>query len=316
MRKLVLLIAVVVACTAAPQALAAAPVLVSANATNLYATATWTLPTGVEALIVEVASVPTVDADGYFQSYALEAGGLLTATQTTWTDVFQLEAGRTYYVHVGGKDTTCTTSCPAVVFSNVISFVASGATGPDATPFVTLSIQKNGAGSGKVVSNPSGLDCGTACSRRYLRFIHVTLTPVPAPGSVFTGWDGGGCSGFAPTCEVILNVGQTVVATFEPTPPPSLPGLVVARTTTNATATVTVCDDSTGPLTIALIQIWQDRGQWTSATTTTTQNHAAGCGTHIVSGPLAVQSIPAMWLAVQVTNVDGRQSSLRTAPAP
>jgi protocatechuate 3,4-dioxygenase beta subunit len=81
--------------------------------------------------------------------------------------------------------------------------------------------------------------------------------------------------------------------------------------------TVTVCDDSTGPLTIALIQIWQDRGRWKSTTlTTTTQNHSAGCGTHTVGGPLAARSVPKMWIAAQVTDGDGRQSSLRTAPAP
>jgi hypothetical protein len=315
MRKVVLLIALVVAGIAAPQALAAAPVLIYANVTGLHATATWTLPAGVESRIVEVASIPSVDSDGYFQSYALEAGGLLNASDTTWTDAFQLEPGRIYYLHVGGQDTSCG-SCP-IEFSNIKSFTVGGTIGtvPQAT-HVGLTIKKAGLGSGRVTSEPSGIDCGGFCTQLFSRGGHVTLIPTPAPGSVFTRWDGGGCFGYAPTCEVTMNVAQTVVATFEPVPPPSLPGLTVARDNANATATVTVCDDSTGPLTIALIQIWQDRGQWKSTTTTTTQNHAAGCGTHTVSGPLAARAVPAMWIAVQVTDVDGRQSSLRTAPAP
>jgi hypothetical protein len=322
MRNVVLLTALVLACVGAPQALAAPPVLLSAGVTNLHSTATWSLPPGVQAQIVEVASTASVDTDGYFHDYALEAGGLLSPSQTTWTDPFQLEGGRTYYLHVGGKDTSCGT-CPTIEFSNVISFIASGTGGSGGgggggtTPTkVGLTVQKAGSGSGTITSFPTGIDCGGACTQLYARNGHVTLTPTPAAGSVFTGWDGGGCSGYGPTCEVAMNVAQTVVATFDLIQPPSLPTLVVARDGTTATATVTVCDDSPGPLTIALIQIWQDRGQWKSTTTTTTQNHAARCETHTVSGALGARSVPALWIAVQVTDVDGRQSSLRTAAAP
>jgi hypothetical protein len=314
MRKVVLLIALVVACTTAPQALAAAPVLIYANVTDFHATAAWTLPAGVESRIVEVASVPAVDSDGYFESYALEAGGLLNASDTSWTDAFQLEPGRIYYLHVGGQDTGCG-SCP-IEFSNIKSFTVGGTIGTTLATHVGLTVKTAGAGGGTVTSEPSGIDCGSFCTQLFSRGGHVTLIPTPAPGSAFIRWDGGGCSGYSPTCEVTMNVAQTVVATFEPIPPPALPDLVVARDTANATATVTVCDDSTGPLTIALIQIWQDRGQWKSTTITTTQNHAAGCGTHSVSGPVAARSVPKLWIAVQVTDVDGRQSSLRTAPAP
>jgi hypothetical protein len=313
MTKVVFVLTFVLACIAAPQASAAAPVLLTAGATNLHSTATWSFPAGVEARIVEVASNPTVDSDGYFQANALEAGDSLTPSQTTWTDVFQLEPSRTYYLHVGGRDTSCV-SCPAVEFSNIISFTVGTATA-ETTATARITIRNAGSGSGRVTSNPSGLDCSTTCTETFPRDIHVTLTPKPAPGSIFTGWSGGGCFGWALTCEVLLNVSQTVVATFDVISPPSLPELVVGRDSASATATVTVCDDSPGPLTIALIQVWRDRGQWKSTTTTTTQDHLAGCRLHAVSGPLAVPSAPAMWIAVQVTDVDGRQSSLRTAPA-
>jgi hypothetical protein len=315
MRKVVLLIGLVVACAVAPQALAAPPVLLSAGTTDLHATATWSLPPGVKGKLVEVASSPAVDTNGYFLVSNVEAGGLLTASQTTWTDPFQLDPGKTYYAHVGGNDTSCG-GCPSVEFSNVITFVSDPTIGGGSPTKVGLTVKKTGSGSGTVTSFPLGIDCGRSCTQLYEREGHVTLTPTPAAGSLFTGWDGGGCSGYSPTCEVTMNVPQTVVATFDLIQPPSLPDLVAARDSTSATATFTVCDDSPGPLTIALIQIWEVRGQWQSATTTTTQNHTTRCETHTVRGPLDALSIPTLWIAVQVTDVDGRQSSLRTAAAP
>ena len=314
MRRVVLLITLVFACCTAPQALAAPPVLLSAGTTpDLQTTASWALPPGVRAEFIEVATSPAVDADGYFPYSSLAAGDVLAPSQTSWTDVFSLDAGRTYYVHVGGEDTTCG-SCPSVEFSNVLSFTLGGTPGVPAR--VPLTVLKAGLGSGTVTSSPAGIDCGGSCTQLYSHDGHVTLAPAPAPGSVFSGWDGGGCFGIAPTCEVTMGAAQTVVATFDPVPPPSLPALVVARSGATATATFSVCDDSPGPLTIALIQIWRDHGQWKSATTTTTQNHAAGCDTQTVSGPSAVRSPARLWIAVQVTEVDGRQSSLRTAAAP
>ena len=112
--------------------------------------------------------------------------------------------------------------------------------------------------------------------------------------------------------HIVLRVGTALALS------PSLPDLLATRdlAASSATAAFTVCDDSPGPLTIALIQIWQDKGQWKSSTTTTTQNHATSCDPHTVSAPLAARSAPQLWIAVQVTDVDGRQGSLRTAPAP
>ncbi len=312
MRKLVVLFGLVAALAGAPQALAAAPVLVSAGSVNGHATASWTIGPEVEPLVVEVSTSPDVNADGSFVS--LDSGSFLFSTQTDWTDVFFLDPGVKYYVHVGGTDMSCPT-CPLLEYSNVLSFAGTEGTGPDAPLSRNLRIQKAGAGSGSVTSDPGGINCGTACFQPYSRGGHVTLTPKAAPGSVFAGWDGGGCFGYSPTCEVTMNVTQTVVATFDLVAPPSVPDLIATRNSATATATFTVCDDSSGPLTIALTQIWQDKGQWKSATTTTTQNHTAPCDTHTVSGPLAVRSAT-MWIAVQVTDVDGRQGSLRTAPAP
>jgi len=68
-------------------------------------------------------------------------------------------------------------------------------------------------GSGTVSSSPVGIDCGGDCSESYADSASVTLTAAQAPGSIFTGWSGGGCSGTGP-CTVTLNANASVTATF------------------------------------------------------------------------------------------------------
>jgi hypothetical protein len=88
----------------------------------------------------------------------------------------------------------------------------------------TIQVTKNGTGSGTVTSSPSGISCGTTCSRSFSGGTTVTLAAVPASGSIFAGWSGGGCSGTG-SCTVQINNNMTVTAAFnpaaEPPPPPS-----------------------------------------------------------------------------------------------
>lgn len=49
----------------------------------------------------------------------------------------------------------------------------------------------------------------------------VILTALPNPGSTFTGWSGGGCSGTA-SCTVTMDVAKSVTATFTRPDPPTL----------------------------------------------------------------------------------------------
>src|SRR5687768_9977938 len=64
---------------------------------------------------------------------------------------------------------------------------------------VALAVTLAGTGTGTITSAPAGIDCGTTCSASYPRDTIVTLTAVPATGSVFGGWTGA-CAGSAPTC--------------------------------------------------------------------------------------------------------------------
>ena len=81
------------------------------------------------------------------------------------------------------------------------------------TAFFTLTVSKGGTGSGTVTSSPSGVDCGSTCSKSFSSGTSVTLTATPGGGSVFAGWSGGGCSGTG-TCTVTMNATTTVTATF------------------------------------------------------------------------------------------------------
>jgi hypothetical protein len=88
----------------------------------------------------------------------------------------------------------------------------------------TLFVNKGGNGAGRVVSGDGMMDCGSGCpsaSADYFLGDQVRLTATADPGSAFTGWTGGGCSG---TGECVLNIGgdTNVTASFSV---PNLPDL-------------------------------------------------------------------------------------------
>lgn len=83
------------------------------------------------------------------------------------------------------------------------------------TPEHTLTVSRAGAGAGTVTSKPSGIDCGATCSHDFTEGTPLTLIAIPAAGSTFTGWSGGGCSGTG-TCQLTLNADAAVTATFAP----------------------------------------------------------------------------------------------------
>ncbi|MFZ5785749.1 MAG: InlB B-repeat-containing protein, partial [Acidobacteriota bacterium] len=80
----------------------------------------------------------------------------------------------------------------------------------------TLTVVKEGSGSGTVTSSPPGIDCGATCSASFTLNTVVTLTAVASAGSTFAGWSGSGCSGTA-TCVVTMDAAKSVSATFTAT---------------------------------------------------------------------------------------------------
>jgi hypothetical protein len=77
----------------------------------------------------------------------------------------------------------------------------------------SLIINKAGNGGGSVTSSPSGITCGSTCSATFNSGTVVNLTAVPVAGSVFSGWNGSGCTG-TNTCTITLNSDMAVTATF------------------------------------------------------------------------------------------------------
>jgi len=78
---------------------------------------------------------------------------------------------------------------------------------------IGLAVVKAGTGGGTVIANPPGIVCGATCSGGYDRGAVVKLTAAAAPGSTFTGWSGGGCTGTG-RCAVALTAATVVTANF------------------------------------------------------------------------------------------------------
>lgn len=82
-------------------------------------------------------------------------------------------------------------------------------------PAFELAVSKAGAGSGTVVSDPAGIDCGATCTATLGGTVELTATP--DAGSVFVGWSG--CDSVAAeVCTVTLASDRAVTATFETAP--------------------------------------------------------------------------------------------------
>jgi hypothetical protein len=216
-KRILVLVAVAAGFAAiAPTAFAAAPVLTSVGSVSRHPTATWTLPPGVQAKVAEVATSPATGSDGYFFNENVKAFDVLTDTQTSWTDTFQLDPG-TYYVHIAGLDEPCFLAgkCPVREFSQVMTLEIR----PDT---YSVSVTKLGAGTGTVMANGATIsECGAATCTTTLIAGTSTFVATPAPDSNFVGW-GGACSGASPACTVTIDGAKSITATFSKKPPPPL----------------------------------------------------------------------------------------------
>lgn len=76
-----------------------------------------------------------------------------------------------------------------------------------------LTVTVIGAG-GTVTSTPSGIDCGRSCAASFADGARVTLRANATKGMVFTGWEGGGCSGIGP-CTVTMRRDTPLAARFD-----------------------------------------------------------------------------------------------------
>lgn len=80
---------------------------------------------------------------------------------------------------------------------------------------VTLTVVRDGVGTGTVASIPAGIiNCGVDCTEVINSGSMVTLRATPTAGDVFYGWSGGGCTGSG-DCTTTLSSSTTVTATFD-----------------------------------------------------------------------------------------------------
>jgi hypothetical protein len=77
-----------------------------------------------------------------------------------------------------------------------------------------LALTTAGTGSGTVTSNPAGIHCGSTCSYEFNANTEVTLTATATAGSIFTGWNGAGCTGRG-TCKVTMTAAKSISANFK-----------------------------------------------------------------------------------------------------
>lgn len=86
---------------------------------------------------------------------------------------------------------------------------------PPVETAVALTVSKEGMGTGTITA--SGIACGTVCTAQYALNTTVTLNATPTADSSFAGWRGD-CTGTTPSCQLLMNQNQTVIATFNGTP--------------------------------------------------------------------------------------------------
>ncbi|MEE4296012.1 MAG: hypothetical protein V2J20_05285 [Wenzhouxiangella sp.] len=80
----------------------------------------------------------------------------------------------------------------------------------------TLTVAKDGTGSGFVISEPLGISCGSNCDETYYQGTLVTLTATPNAGSEFTGWAGCPLAN-GNECLNAVDSDRTITATFTDT---------------------------------------------------------------------------------------------------
>ncbi len=77
---------------------------------------------------------------------------------------------------------------------------------------VTKNVTVIKTGSGRVVSTPAGIDCGTTCSYHFASGSSILLRAIPDSGYAFSSWTG--CTSTNDVCTMTVNSDTTVTAKF------------------------------------------------------------------------------------------------------
>ena len=179
-----------------------------------------------------------------------------TGTTGTYAQIATTGFGITTYAD--STITVGTTFCYRVRASNTFgnSGYSNEACGSIAAS-LDLTVAKAGAGSGTVVSTPSGINCGSDCVESYAAGRIVTLTATPAAGSFFTGWSGGGCTGTG-SCVIAGNAPATVTATFSPDGTSPSASITSPATGASVSGSVNVAVSAADNAAVTRVELWVD----------------------------------------------------------
>jgi subtilisin-like proprotein convertase family protein len=205
---------------------------------DVSVTATFTAPPAAFTLTV------TTQGDGTVSStpVGIDCGGDCAEAYAADLDVTLVATAAPGFVFAGWAGGGCDGTDPCTVtMTEDLDVTAIFAAPPGSFILTVLA-----AGPGTVTSAPGGITCGSDCAEGYPAGTTVTLTASPAPGFVFAGWSGGGCSGTA-ACAVVLSQDVTLSATFV-APPGSFALTVIlagsgAGTVTSAPGGITCGSD-------------------------------------------------------------------------
>ncbi len=151
---------------------------------------------------------------------------------------FQLSAG-VHNITFQGRDAQSTLD--SIVVTNDLSFVPTDAQPVPEVKKVTLTVSTAGTGAGTI--SGGSINCGSTCSQTTTVGNTLSVSAVPATGSVFDGWSGA-CSGTA-LCTVVLGESVNVIANFTVLPTVSAPAPV-----TNPVVAVVTTDTPVTPITV------------------------------------------------------------------
>ena len=143
-----------------------------------------------------------------------------TITQNVWRTFvgYNLSGTSIYYTNDGSTPTTASTpyvlpisvattqTIKAIATSSGHTTSAVGTAAYVISPFVTLSVNSSGTGSGTI----TGTNCAT---NTYPSGTAVTCNASASTGSTFTGWSGGSCTGTG-SCSFTLSSNSVVTANF------------------------------------------------------------------------------------------------------
>ncbi len=155
-------------------------------------------PAGIACIVPDPATNPGgLNLGDCYEGYVSGTEVTLTATP---------DAGSTF----AGWSGDCKLLTPCVLVVDANKQVA--ATFNKSTASTTFALAVTLVGSGKVTSNPTGINCGADCTENYVSGTEVTLTATASQGFFFAGWSGA-CTGTG-TCKVVMNQNTNVAATF------------------------------------------------------------------------------------------------------